>query len=173
MRMLVVQLAGFGQRTDSPAPSGWAETRDIQRLAVKTDTKAVLVSAIDLGEPTDIHPANKVVLGERLALAAQGRAMPMPEAAQLSTDGVTVTFSGVEGGLKAFSGPYPLGVELCAEAQDSCRYATSTLEGDRLTIRSDGRPATRVRYAWADAPIVNLYDARGVPVPGFELPIGR
>ncbi len=34
-----------------------------------------------------------------------------------------------------------------------------------------GFQAQRVRHAWADAPIVNLYDARGMPVPGFELAI--
>ncbi len=73
--------------------------------------------------------------------------------------------------MHALSGPNPLGVELCAESQDSCRYALATTDGDRILIGADGKPATRVRYAWADAPIVNLYDARGLPVPGFELPI--
>jgi sialate O-acetylesterase len=28
-----------------------------------------------------------------------------------------------------------------------------------------------VRYAWADSPVVNTYDARALPLPGFELPI--
>jgi hypothetical protein len=41
--------------------------------------------------------------------------------------------------------------------------------GDALVIAGDGQPATRVRYAWADAPVVNLFDARPLPVPGFEL----
>jgi sialate O-acetylesterase len=173
MKMLVVQLADFGQRSAAPAASGWAETRDLQRQAAEADLNAALVSAIDLGEPNDIHPANKVDLGKRLALAAQGQPMPMPEAALLAGDGVTVNFSGVEGGLRAFSGPYPLGVELCGETQGSCRYVAAALDGNRMVIRNDDKLATRVRYAWADAPIVNLYDARGLPVPGFELPIAR
>jgi sialate O-acetylesterase len=42
-----------------------------------------------------------------------------------------------------------------------------------LVIAGDGQPATRVRHAWADAPVVNLYDARPIPVPGFELPISQ
>ena len=32
---------------------------------------------------------------------------------------------------------------------------------------------TRVRYAWADAPVVNLTDGRSLPIPGFEVPVNR
>jgi len=173
MKMLMVQLADFGQRIAAPAGSGWAQTRDLQRRAAEADPNAALVSAIDLGEPTDIHPANKVVLGQRLALAAQGQTMPMPESARLAGDSIMIAFSGIEGGLRALSGPYPLGVELCGEGQDSCRYVAAALDEARMVVRTDGKPATRVRYAWADAPVVNLYDGRGLPVPGFELPITR
>ena len=42
-----------------------------------------------------------------------------------------------------------------------------------MRIADDGKPATRVRYAWIDSPVVNLYDARPLPVPGFEIPIGQ
>jgi sialate O-acetylesterase len=55
--------------------------------------------------------------------------------------------------------------------QESCRYAPATAVGDTLNVVDDGQPATRVRYAWIDSPVVNLYDARPLPVPGFELPI--
>jgi sialate O-acetylesterase len=34
-----------------------------------------------------------------------------------------------------------------------------------------GVTPTRVRYAWADAPVVNLVDGGGMPVPGFGLDI--
>lgn len=173
MKMLVVQLADFGERSAAPTTSGWAETREIQRRAVAADANAALISAIDLGEPTDIHPANKVDLGQRLALAALGQPMPMPAAARTDGDNVAITFSGVEGGLSSFSGLNPLGVELCGETQESCRFALATLDANRMIIRGDGGLATRIRYAWSDAPIVNLYDARGLPVPGFELPIIR
>jgi sialate O-acetylesterase len=38
-------------------------------------------------------------------------------------------------------------------------------------ISSDGQPASRVRYAWGDYPIVNLYDEDLLPAPVFELSI--
>jgi sialate O-acetylesterase len=173
MQMLVVQLANYGPVAELPTASGWAETRDIQLEAVMADTNAALVTAIDIGERTDIHPANKTLLGDRLARAALGEPMPMPQSARLDGDTVTVRFTGVEGGLRTWSGPHPLGVELCNEAQDSCRFALAAVDGDRLLIPTAGRPATRVRYAWADSPVVNLFDGRSLPVPGFELEVAR
>lgn len=170
-RMLVVQLADFGTPASQPAESGWARLRQEQLDAVLADPQAALVTAIDIGEPSDIHPANKNVLGRRLAMAANGEAMPMPRSASLSGDTVTIRLDGIEGGLRAHGGPHALGFELCGDTQESCRYAVPLLDGDAIFIRMDGRDATRVRHAWSDAPVVNLYDARGLPIPGFELPI--
>lgn len=171
MKMLVVQLPAFGARTDHPVASGWAQVREAERAAVAADRNAALVSAIDIGKFDELHPPDKLDVGLRLAMAAQGDAMPMPFAATMQGDNVVVSFSGITGGLHAFSGAHPLAVELCASTQRSCRYASATVAGDRLLIAGDGKPTTRVRYAWSDAPIVNLYDGRGLPVPGFELPI--
>lgn len=171
-RMLVVQLADFGERRSAPAESGWAQLRDEQRRAVAADANAALVTAIDIGEPTDIHPANKNDLGKRLAAAFAGRAMPMPETAILAQGTVTVSFTGIDGALTAQGGPYPLGVELCEAAPGSCRFVIAHVEGNRLVIPvPEGMAATRVRYAWADAPVVNLVDGGAMPVPGFELAI--
>jgi sialate O-acetylesterase len=171
-RMLVVQLADFGARVSQPVASGWGQLRQEQLAAVQADSNAALVTAIDIGEPTDIHPANKNELGKRLAYGFLGEALPMPLAAKRVGGTVTVSFSGVEGGLIAQSGPYPLGVEICGSTQESCRYAVPRLSGSTMVIALEaGETATRVRYAWSDAPIVNLYDARVLPVPGFELAI--
>ncbi|HWU93871.1 MAG TPA: sialate O-acetylesterase, partial [Sphingomicrobium sp.] len=73
---LIVGLAGWGKRTSVPTESGWAALIDEQRLAVERDPHAALASAIDLGEPNDIHPANKQEVGRRLALAGRNLAYP-------------------------------------------------------------------------------------------------
>ncbi len=169
--VLVVQLANYGAPQLGPANSGWAQVRDDQRAVVAADSNATLVSAIDLGERSDIHPANKQVLGHRLALAARRVLMPMPATATRDRSGVRVQFRGIEGGLHAWSGPRPLGFELCANDGADCRFADAVVEGDSVRLALDGRPASKVRYAWADSPIVNLYDARALPVPGFEMAI--
>lgn len=171
-RMLVVQLADFGERRSAPAESGWADLRDDQRRAVVADTNAALVTAIDIGEPTDIHPANKNELGKRLAEAFTGRALPMPDRARREGGVVSVSFTGIDGGLLVQGGPVPLGVELCEAVPGKCRFVIARTEGSRLLIPvPDGMAPARVRYAWADAPVVNLVDGAGMPVPGFGLDI--
>lgn len=171
-RMLVVQLADFGQRRSSPGESGWATLRDEQRLGVAADGNAALVTAIDIGEPTDIHPANKNDLGKRLAAAFNGRAMPMPAAAVREGARVAVSFTGLAGALTVQGGPIALGAELCESAPGSCRFVLAEAEGNRLILPiPDGMIPARVRYAWADAPVVNLVDGEGMPVPGFQLGI--
>ena len=62
-------------------------------------------------------------------------------------------------------------IELCGPVQGSCRYAKARVRGNTVEIAADGQPATRIRYAWADYPIVNLYDLDLLPAPVFELPI--
>jgi sialate O-acetylesterase len=81
---------------------------------------------------------------------------------------VAVTFSTP---LQALSGASPIGFELCGTTQESCRFREARIEGSTVVISSDGQPATRVRYAWADYPVVNLYDRDLLPASSFELPI--
>ncbi|MXO85847.1 sialate O-acetylesterase [Altererythrobacter aurantiacus] len=171
-KMLVVQLADFGERSAKPVESGWAQLRQEQLAAVQADENADLVTAIDIGEPSDIHPANKNVLGVRLAQALAGQAMPKPSSARREGNLVIVRFQDLEGDLVAYSGPTALGVELCGEVQDNCRFVSPRLDGQRLLIDLPaGAAASRVRYAWSDAPIVNFYDGNNRPIPGFELQI--
>jgi sialate O-acetylesterase len=172
VQVLVVQLPNFGPVGETPVASGWAELREEQRQAIAADSNGALIPALDIGDRTELHPGNKLELGRRMARAAEGEQFPMPLAATRQGDAIVLTFSGVEGGLHTWSGPFPLGLELCGEGQASCRFATAQVSGDTLTIADDGQPATRVRYAWADSPVVNTYDGRALPLPGFEIPIG-
>lgn len=176
---LVVQLAGWGPRSAVPQESGSATIREEQRLAVAADPHAGLAVAIDLGEPNDIHPANKADVGHRLARAARhvayGEAIspsgPEPVSATRSGGGVTVTFRNAEGGLQTFSSPTPIGFELCGIAEGSCRFAAATLVGDTVTLTAPAAPADRVRYCWGDSPLCNLYDKAGLPAGPFELAV--
>jgi sialate O-acetylesterase len=172
---LIVGLAGFGKPVAGPHESGWAEVINDQRAAVQADRRAALISAIDLGSPRDIHPSDKQEVGHRLALAAQtlaynggGKIGPMPIRATSSGSSIVVTFSKP---LQVLGSARPTGFELCGPAQGSCRYADARINGNTVEIAGDGQPVTRVRYAWADYPIVNLYDQDLLPAPVFELTV--
>ncbi|HEX8572365.1 MAG TPA: sialate O-acetylesterase [Allosphingosinicella sp.] len=175
---LIVSLANFGSPALAPGASGWAEVREAQRRVTGADRNAALVVAMDLGDRLDIHPANKQEVGRRLARAARAvaygaREPAGPRAVRARRDGggVVVEFAGVTGALRSWSGSALLGLELCGAAQQSCRYAPGTTNGSTVRITGDGKPATRVRYAWADSPVVNLYDDAPLPPGPFELPI--
>jgi sialate O-acetylesterase len=178
---LIVSLANYGDPATAPRPSGWAEIREAQREATQRDGHAAVVVAMDLGDRLDIHPANKQEVGRRLTQAARALAYgadvppsgPEIAAAARAPGAIVLTFRGVRGRLHAWSGAHPLGFELCADTQQSCRYAGATADGATVRLADDGRPATRVRYAWADAPVVNLYDEAPLPAGPFEMPIGR
>jgi sialate O-acetylesterase len=167
---LIVGLAGWGKPVSKPADSGWAALIDEQRQATMRDSRSALVSAIDLGEANDIHPANKQEVGRRLALAAHklvygdgGANGPLPLSAVRQGDAVVVTFTKP---LQVLSGKNANAFELCGE---SCRYADARVDGTKVVIAGDGQPVTRIRYAWADYPVVNLYDLDLLPVPVFEI----
>jgi sialate O-acetylesterase len=175
---LIVSLANFGPPALAPGASGWAEIRDAQRQVTAGDPHSGLAVAIDLGDRLDIHPANKQEVGRRLARAARAVAYGAaesagPRAVRAGRDRgeILVEFEGVTGALRSWSGSTVLGIELCGAAQESCRYAIAVAEGRKVRIADDGRPATRIRYAWADSPVVNLYDEVPLPPGPFELPI--
>jgi sialate O-acetylesterase len=171
---LIVGLAGFGKPVSGPVESGWAALINEQRIAVQRDPRTALVSAMDLGEPNDIHPANKQDVGKRLALAALtlaysgGTVGALPISAARAGNGVVVKFTKP---LQVLNSGRPAAFELCGATASTCRYADARVNGDSVEIAGDGQPVTRVRYAWADYPIVNLYDQDLLPAPVFELPV--
>jgi sialate O-acetylesterase len=180
--VLVVQLANFGAPHTSPTESGWAELREAQRRVAESDTLVGLAVTVDIGEPVDIHPPNKQEVGRRLARAARSviygadhaPSGPRAVSARRARQGVLVTLEDVEGELVAYSHPSPIGFELCGEEEGSCRFASAEIEGSYIRLRLDGdHNVSRVRFLWADSPVTNLYDASGLPVGPFELPIGE
>jgi len=176
---LIVSLANYGPQHTSPRPSGWAELREQQRLAAARDPHAAIVIAMDHGEASDIHPVNKQAIGQRLARAARALAYggrdsasgPEVATARRTPNGIVVDFEGVTNRLRTWSATRAIALELCAETQESCRFADAVAEGSTVRIIDDGRPATRVRYAWSESPVVNLYDEAELPAGPFEVAI--
>ena len=176
MPALVVQLADYGDFADKPGlPAPTAALRDAQRRAVAADSHAGLVVTHDIGDPFDIHPANKQEVGRRLALAARrvaGEAVttgPEVVAAKRVGDTVVISFAQVGGRLVARGSDKVIGFELCDTA---CRWADGRIDGNTVVLNGAGTPmATKVRFAWADSPTFNLFDASGLPAGPFEVEV--
>jgi len=190
---LFVQLAALGEHKgeadkllDMPSDalavlhsaglsSAWAELREAQLLTVKTVPKTGMAVAIDVGDPQDIHPKSKRPVAERLALAARAVAYgeeivlsgPIFESLEFQGPAVRLLFKHVGGGLIAKGGPLQ-GFEL-GRADGSYVFAQAQIRGDSIVVSSKEVPKpVAVRYAWADFPRCNLYNAEGLPASPFR-----
>ena len=178
---LSVQLAGYGVPPTRPGESGWAQLREAQRRHAQQDDDYGFAVTIDIGDRYDVHPPNKQELGRRLARLARNVAFgektlppsgPRPATVRHEKGAVVVGFGDVTGDLVAYGAEGPIGFELCGAEAGSCRWADARIRGHEVVLQSvDAGQARRVRYAWADHPIVTLFDGAGLPAGPFELPI--
>jgi sialate O-acetylesterase len=175
---LVVQLTSYGSTATTPGDSTWAELRAAQADAVAHDAHAGLAVTLDVGDRFDIHPTQKTVVGERLARAARAVAYgdqtapggPMAVAATRTGNDIVIAYRDTGGGLKTYSADRAIGFEVCAGA--ACRYADARVAGDTIVLPGAAAAGvTRVRYAWADAPVVNLFGGDGLPAAPFLLDV--
>lgn len=162
-----------------PEEDGRAALRDVQGDVVDEDPRSGLAVTIDIGDRYNTHPPNKQELGRRLARFARrvvyGERLPpsgpVPLSARREGDAVVVRFGDIEHGLVAY-GLGPIGFELCGSAPASCRYADARIDGDRVLLRAGNAAiATRARPAWADSPVVTLFDRNGLPAGPFQIDI--
>ena len=178
--LLIVQLAGYGAPNNKPGESDWASLREAQRQAALEDPNTGLAVTIDIGDRYDLHPPNKQELGRRLARAARHvvyreklpASGPVPVSARHEGDSVVVGFGDVSEKLVAYGADGPVGFELCGAEAGSCRYANAEIRGHEVILRtSTAASATRVRYGWADSPVVTLFDGAGLPAGPFEIQV--
>jgi len=129
---------------------------------------------IDIGDRDNVHPADKQTVGARLALAARALAHgenveysgPLFRQATPDGEGVRVWFDHTADGLVAKGGELQ-GFEI---AGNDGRFvsATASIDGKTVVVRNPRvTEAKYVRYGWANAPVVNLYNSGGLPASPF------
>lgn len=175
---VVAQLTSFGSVATRPGYSAWAELREAQSAAVRNDPHAALAVTFDYGDRSDIHPAQKSIVGARLARAARVVAFgdkitaggPQAVSARRSGKDIVIRFADTNGGLRTYSSDTAIGFEVCQD--DACRYANASASGDMVRLHGAAkRRVNKVRYAWSDAPFINLFSADDIPANAFELDV--
>jgi sialate O-acetylesterase len=169
------QLAEWQASTKQPGDSNWAELREAQLLTSLKLPHTGIAVITDVGDPVDIHPKQKEPVGARLALDAEalvyGKKVEYsgPLYDKLKVDGskAVLSFTHVGKGLEAKGGP--LTGFTIAGADHKFYNATATIEGDKVVVTSDkvAKPVA-VRYGWANCPVVNLFNADGLPASPFR-----
>jgi sialate O-acetylesterase len=172
---LFVQLANFMKTKPEPDESAWAELREAQTMTLGLPNTGMAV-IIDIGEADDIHPKNKQDVGKRLALWAlantYGKKLvysgPIYKSMKVDGNSIVLSFDHVGGGLVAKGGEELKGFAI-AGADKKFVWADAKIDGDTIVVSSDkvAEPAA-VRYAWADNPVCNLYNAEELPASPFR-----
>lgn len=168
---LIVQLAGF-----APGGDAWPLLREAQWRTSLSVPNTGIATALDIGDPTDIHPKNKQDVGRRLALVAEAKtyglkvpyAGPVLKALTAAGHAATLTFTHTEGGLVSKSGPALTGFEV-AGTDGVFAAADAHLSGNTVIVSSPSVSIpTAVRYAWSGDPQCSLYNGAGLPAFPFD-----
>ena len=175
----VVQLPGFSSWFGL-VNKGYPIIRVCQQESVDADSHAYLCSVSDAGEEFDIHPKNKMVVGERLALLAEKHLFGMdiladaPRPGDVRWDGNTITvfFEYAEGGLLVDGEE----INALSVVQEKREIAyTAEICGSSLVIRIP--PAVSgeltVKFACEAWYRVNLYNQAHIPAVPFAAKVQR
>ncbi len=164
-----VQIAPFKYgRSDDLA----AQLRDAQTNTLSLENTGMAV-IMDVGDPADIHPANKKDVGERLALWALAKDYgvateytgPMYESMKIDGNKVLVSFTHANG--LTFQGS-PGFVEV-AGPDGTFIDANVQIENNQMIAYSAKVPnPTAIRYGWCEACEPNLFNSAGLPAIPFN-----
>ena len=171
---LFVQLANYRPNPPTPGATWWAQVREAQRLTLGLPNTA-MASAIDIGNPLDIHPLNKQEVGRRLALAARAVAYgDRVEYAGPLYDGMTIEGSRIRVRFRHAGAGLVLDTAkgssfVVAGVDGQFKPATAVVDGDTIVVSSPAVAApVAVRYAWEDDPITSLRNKEGLPASPFR-----
>lgn len=171
----IVSLPAFQPRRDAPGDDTWAEMREAQALTARSVPNSCLAVTIDAGEADNIHPQDKKVVGDRLALCALAKhygekvvyAGPTFSSIERLPGSLRLHFTNTDGGLVVRGGK--LEEFAVAGADGKWHWADARVEGDTVVVRSSVVPDPReARYAWQSNPAATLFNGAGLPAAPFR-----
>ncbi len=150
-----------------------AELRDAQLKTLSLANTGMAVT-MDIGNPVNIHPANKKDVGERLALWALDKTYKKEGIVCSGPLFKNAVFSGNQAEVEF---DYGTGLELrskesffeIAGPDGVFHPAKATVDHDKIVAVSDKvKEAKQIRYAWCDDCVPNLFNGAGLPASPFK-----
>ena len=167
----------LGMAGEDRSKADWAKFRAEQTGCLTIPDTAMAVT-IDTGNDFDLHPTNKAPVGRRLAYCAlsliYGKEAPKNSrcvSAVFSGSSIELTFDGPALSLK---NEPPAELEVCYSNGTSQPVNAVKTSDHTLSVnwQSKTRPNC-IKYCFRNAPArVDIYNADGLPVSPFILPIG-
>ena len=178
MPCIIVQLPNYAERDDEPRESLWAEFREAQTKLADSITNTYMIVTVDtaLNEHVGLHPRDKAVIGERLALMAKAidartvSSIEGPPFVSMSVEAqsAVVYFDCRENRLASIEQVSGFAI---AGADEHFYWAHALISDDGCSVRVWSPQVTHpcaVRYAWSDNPDANLYSYSRLPVEPFR-----
>lgn len=168
-----VQLAPYRYGVkDTSLPEIWeAQTAT---LSVPNTGMAVIN---DIGNPTDIHPRNKLDVGKRLALWAKAKTYgaknitysgPLYDSMTVELDQIEIKFKYAENGLLSRDGK-PLTMFTIAGEDRKFVPAVATISKNAVIVKAASvENPVAVRFAWSQTAEPNLTNKEGLPASAFR-----
>ncbi|MBI9040778.1 sialate O-acetylesterase [Lutibacter sp.] len=172
-----VQLATFNSKGDSNTGCDWAELREAQTKTLQLPNTGMVVTT-DVGNPKDIHPRNKHIVGKRLASIALNNLYnikmvhsgPTYKSMEINDDKIIVYFNDIGGGLTTTDEQGNIyGFEAAGEDQ-VFNNVNATIVDNKILISITGiKSPLHIRYSWmGDASKSNLFNKEGFPAIPFR-----
>jgi sialate O-acetylesterase len=165
-----VQLAPFKYANEHTS----AELREAQFLTLSRLKNTGMAVTLDIGNPDDIHPANKRDVGKRLALWALAKdygkdlvySGPLYREQKVEGTSIRLYFDHVGSGLVARDGDLTH-FEIAGEDQ-VYHPAKASIDGKTVLVSSPRVSAPlAVRFAWSNTAEPNLFNQEGLPASSF------
>jgi poly(3-hydroxybutyrate) depolymerase len=172
---VVIQLPNVNQTVTYPTESPWARLREAQLKALGLAKTAVTVT-LDTGDG-ELHPKTKRKLGERAALSALQLAYgkninaeaPLYTGYKMENNRIRIFFKNIQGGFTVKNNGPLVGFTI---AGGNYRFVNAQAKLDTnnsvLVWNNDISVPVAVRYAWAQNPVLSLYNQAGLPVSSFR-----
>jgi len=192
----VVQLASYmSPNPDPEGGDGWAGVRMAQLMSLGSIKNTGLAVVIDIGEPGNIHPSNKLDTGDRLALWALAKdygksnlaySGPLYKGMQVEGNKIRIAFDQVGEGLMVGSKQDQAPVrevaggklkQFAIAAADAAAphglkwfWADAVIDGATVMVSSpEVQSPVAVHYAYSRNPEgCNLYNKDGLPASPFR-----
>ena len=168
-----VQIAPWHGYGNGALPPLWEA--QVASLKIPDTGMAVTTDLVD--NIKDIHPRNKVDVGNRLALWALVKTYgktdlvysgPLYKSMEIDGKKIRLKFAHIGGGLKSRDDK-PLTEFTIAGADGKFQAATATIDGDTVVVQAEGvEKPTQVQFGWHKVANPNLMNEAGLPASPFH-----
>jgi len=170
-----VQLPNLYREPD-PSKSGWTELREAQLLTLSLPNTGMAVT-IDVGDPTNLHPTNKLDVGIRLSLIALNKVYlrdeiyfsgPIYESSKKEGNKFIIKFKNIAEGLNTKDGQSLRGFKIACEDKIFVDASAEIKDDTVILWNAAIADPFSVRYAWSDNPDCNLINSAKLPASPFR-----